>query len=296
MALLRKSKASELRLVNAEPEALKLAAHLPSLTLEATRLAAGAAAGGHGRRRAGSGDEFWQYRPRESHEGPRAVDWRRSARGDRLFVRETEWSVAKTLYSWVDLRPGMEAGEKNALNKAGRGAALALATSSVAARGGERVAVLGAGRIPATRCDMHRMILDYDGAGADFPLVEPRRAVLLIVSDFYEPVDVWIQRLRPHAAAGADGILLNVSAGMEEDFPFSGRTKFETPGGKTSALLGRAELMREAYRERLRAHREELEQEAARLGFVTVRCRTDHPAGHALAAIAAALGSIRADG
>lgn len=296
MALLRKSKTADLRLVSAEPEALKLAAHLPSLTLEATRLAAGAAAGGHGKRRAGSGDEFWQYRPREAHEGPRSIDWRRSARGDRLFVRETEWSVAKTLYSWVDLRPGMEAGEKNALNKAGRGAALALAASSVAARGGERVAVLGAGRVPATRCDMHRMILDYDGAGAAFPLVEPRRAVLLIVSDFYEAVDVWIQRLRPHAAAGADGVLVSVSAGVEEDFPFAGRTKFESPGGTTSALLGRAELMRDAYRERLRAHREALEQQAAHLGFVTVRCRTDHPAGHALAAIAAALGAKRADG
>ncbi len=295
MALLRKAKAANLRLVSAEPEALKLASHLPSLMLEATRLAAGAASGAHGRRRAGSGDEFWQYRPREAHEGPRAVDWRRSARGDRLFVRETEWSVAKTLYSWVDLRPGMEAGEKNALNKAGRGAALALAISSIAARGGERVAALGAGRVPATRCDMHRMILDYDTAGADFPVVEPRRSVLLIASDFYEPVEVWIKRLRPHAAAGADGVLLSVSAGVEEDFPFSGRTKFEAPGGKTSALLGRAELMRDAYRERLHAHRQALEQEAARLGFVTVRCRTDHPAGHALAAIAAALGSKKAD-
>ncbi|MET0544758.1 MAG: hypothetical protein ABWZ40_00455, partial [Caulobacterales bacterium] len=120
------------------------------------------------------------------------------------------------------------------------------------------------------------------------------KAVLLIVSDFYEPVENWIARLKPHAAAGADGVLLNVSAGIEEDFPFTGRTKFESPGGNVTALLGRAELMRDAYRDRLAAHRAALEQEAARLGFVTVRCRTDRPAGLAMAAIAAALGSQKA--
>ena len=70
-------------------DALALAGDLPGVLLDAKRLAA-SAPGFHGRRRAGQGEAFWQYRDHRAEDGARLVDWRRSARGDRYFVRERE--------------------------------------------------------------------------------------------------------------------------------------------------------------------------------------------------------------
>src|ERR1700753_4083385 len=84
-----------------------LAAQMPRLVMEARRVAATVIHGLHGRRRAGSGENFWQYRRFVSGEAPSRVDWRRSARDDHLYVREQEWEAAHTVWIWPDRSPSM---------------------------------------------------------------------------------------------------------------------------------------------------------------------------------------------
>ena len=75
-------------------EARTLASNYPALLAEAERVAAIMASGLHGRRKAGQGETFWQYRPYDSSDAANRIDWRRSARGDSLFVRDNEWEAA----------------------------------------------------------------------------------------------------------------------------------------------------------------------------------------------------------
>src|SRR5580693_9497070 len=84
-----------------------LAASMPRLILEARRVAATVIHGLHGRRRAGPGENFWQYRRFMSGEPAARVDWRRSARDDHLYVRELEWEAAHTVWIWPDRSPSM---------------------------------------------------------------------------------------------------------------------------------------------------------------------------------------------
>src|SRR5712672_4463465 len=84
-----------------------LAATMPRLILEARRVAATVIHGLHGRRRAGPGENFWQYRRFMSGEPAARVDWRRSARDDHLYVREQEWEAAHTIWIWPDRSPSM---------------------------------------------------------------------------------------------------------------------------------------------------------------------------------------------
>ncbi|HEY1780979.1 MAG TPA: DUF58 domain-containing protein, partial [Roseiarcus sp.] len=77
-------------------DAASLSARLPSLIIAARRVAQTVRHGVHGRRRAGSGETFWQFRPFLSGEPSSRVDWRRSAREERAFVREREWEAAHT--------------------------------------------------------------------------------------------------------------------------------------------------------------------------------------------------------
>src|SRR5436189_5216594 len=79
-----------------------LAATMPRLILEARRVAATIIHGLHGRRRAGTGESFWQFRRFTSGESASKVDWRRSARDDHLYVREHEWEAAHTVWLWAD--------------------------------------------------------------------------------------------------------------------------------------------------------------------------------------------------
>ena len=71
------------------------ASHLPPLLVEAQHLAGSVLLGEHGRRRAGMGDDFWQYRPVQLGDSRRMIDHRRSAKGDQQFVREREWQIAQ---------------------------------------------------------------------------------------------------------------------------------------------------------------------------------------------------------
>src|ERR1043165_8898373 len=80
----------------------KLAARVPRLILEARRVASTVIHGLHGRRRAGAGENFWQYRRFVNGEPSTNVDWRRSARDDHLYVRGREWGAPHSIRSWVD--------------------------------------------------------------------------------------------------------------------------------------------------------------------------------------------------
>src|SRR2546426_695698 len=86
-------------------QALMLAGR--AAALEARRVAATVIHGLHGRRRAGTGENFWQFRRFVSGEPANRVDWRRSARDDHLYVREREWEAAHTVWIWPDRSPSM---------------------------------------------------------------------------------------------------------------------------------------------------------------------------------------------
>ncbi len=124
--------------------AAALGAALPPLLAAADHLAASVAFGEHGRRRAGQGDEFWQYRQAHSGDAARAIDWRRSALGDVQYVREREWQSAQSVSLWVDGSASMSfTGDKTRPTKSDRAQLLALALASLLLRGGERVGLMG---------------------------------------------------------------------------------------------------------------------------------------------------------
>ena len=85
----RKADRTEIKVTqHASGVARTLAETLPRLILESRRIAATVIHGLHGRKRAGPGENFWQYRRFVSGEPARRVDWRRSARDGVLYVRE----------------------------------------------------------------------------------------------------------------------------------------------------------------------------------------------------------------
>jgi uncharacterized protein (DUF58 family) len=252
--------------------------------LDAKRLAA-SAPGFHGRRRAGQGEAFWQYRDHRAEDGARLVDWRRSARGDRYFVREREREAAQTAWFWIDPDPGFDWSSDAARpTKLYRARTIALALATLLARGGERVGALGCPPRMGPRA-VDRLARDLLAPARD--AAAPAKSCVIFLSDFYAPLESWRARLAAAASAGASGALVMIADPAEEDFPFRGRTLFRAPGARAEALIGRAEAARETYVERLEAHRRAIRALGAELGFPALLHRTDHAAAPALALLIA---------
>ena len=100
--------------------------------------------------------------------------------------------------------------------------------------------------------------------------------------------------MRRLARSGLTGHLVHIVDPAEEDFPFAGRTRFESVRGGESELFGRAEIVAAAYRARFQgASVKRCAALARRLGWSYLAHRTDKRPETALVALYADLGGIR---
>lgn len=273
-----------------------LAAPLPPLLVAAERVAATVFSGVHGRRRVGPGDTFWQFRRYHPGDSPRRVDWRRSARSESVFVRETEWAAAQSLWLWRDGSASMDWRSHPTLpTKRERADLLAAALACLLVKGGERVALLGRERPPSSdRFTLRHLARDLEDAsagpeGAPPAAPLPSHARVVLIGDFLDP----LERLEPAVSAlsgrGVRGHVLQVLDPAEETLPYAGRVRFQGVEDEGDLLTGRAQDLQEAYRTALTRHRLGLESLAARRGWTISVHHTGHPAETALLTLYMAL-------
>ena len=140
--------------VVARDRAEQAAAALPPLLVAAERVAATVAQGVHGRRRVGQGETFWQFRQYQPGDAAARIDWRESAKSQRLYVRETEWEAAQSVWLWRDASASMDYSSAGYIpggdwpTKRDRAELILMALASLLVRGGERLALLGSGVAP----------------------------------------------------------------------------------------------------------------------------------------------------
>jgi uncharacterized protein (DUF58 family) len=251
-------------------EAQALAGQLGTLSTRA-RAASAAHIGSAGRRRSGVGENFWQYRRYTHEDGADRVDWRRSAREEHLYVRETELETVRTFLFWVDPSEGFNwSSDDKQITKADRALVVCMALAGALSRSGERCGVLGGGRGPVTGARApSRVGEDMRDIKATDRFPDPPRdlAALVIASDFYTPLDTWRERLTPLAAKCRDGALLQVADPIEENYPFSGRIRFHRPGDERQRLIGRAQSIRDGYLEKFEQRKQDLTTLAGELGW-----------------------------
>ncbi len=268
--------------------ALDLAQRMPHLVLEARRVAATLSHGVHGRRRAGPGESFWQFRPFVTGESAQRIDWRRSARDDRLYVREREWETAHTIWLWMDRSASMGfVSDLAQSSKIERGLVLGLALADAFVEAGERVGILGLMPPRATRQIAEKMaetlVADRWSLEDDLP---PRAPVAtldeaILVSDFLSPVGEIAAVVEGIAARGARGHLVMIVDPVEETFPFQGQAVLHDLEIGLKLRIGDAASWGAAYRERIARHRAELEDIVRRRGWTMTIHRTDRPASEA---------------
>lgn len=276
------------------------AAGLPPLLIAAERVAATVAQGVHGRRRVGQGETFWQFRQYQPGDAATRIDWRESAKSTRLYVRESEWEAAQSVWLWRDVSASMAYSSAGYVqgdwpSKRDRAELLLLALASLLVRGGERLALLGSGLAPLTGRIALSRLADLIGrapaARAGLPEFEPlpQAAQLVLFGDFLAPLDAVRAVLARFAASGIKGHLVQIADPAEEDLPFEGRVRFEGVEEKGEVTIGRVEGIRADYAERFRQHRDGLAGIARAVGWTCGFHRSDRPPHLALLALYGAL-------
>ena len=271
--------------------------------VEATRLAASVAMGDHGRRRAGVGEDFWQYRQALPGDDLATVDWRRSGRSDIAYVREREWETAHTVAIWSDTAQCMDyRGKRGVSSKFERAALLAMALSILLSKAGERVAfpatiaaVPRSGERQLQRIVQALSTIDQTrpeyGSVPDFGDLKAARSVFL--SDFMGTDDQIFPPLKAVAERAGTGCLVHILDDTEEDFPFDGRVIFESMGGGLSFETHRAKGLRDEYREQLAERCDALEEFARQAGWQYLKHHTSESPSAALLWLHIAIGGGR---
>jgi uncharacterized protein (DUF58 family) len=268
-------------------------AKLPALVAAARRAAASLHFGAHGLRRPGPGETFWQHREHQNDEGLSQVDWRRSARGDRLYVRDKEREAPTQLVLWSDGRAGMAWQSQARLPTKSDYALIGIMALGLALRAsGERISVLG------------HALSDRDdrvaGALIAQSTYDPRldgvrtNQGIILASDGLEPINVWETRFRSLRNHGMPRALLLVWDPAEEAFPFEGRTAFRTEASRSDVfMIGRAQAVRGEYQALWRNHIEAITALARAHRFAVATACTAAPLDSALLTLAHAISEGR---
>jgi uncharacterized protein (DUF58 family) len=276
--------------------ARKLADAMPRLILEALRVASTVIHGLHGRRRAGPGENFWQYRRFVSGEPAQHVDWRRSARDDHLYVREREWEASHTVWIWPDRSPSMTfASALSSDTKLERSLVVAFALAEVLVQGGERVGVPGLMRPTASRNVIEKMaesILHDPTERASLPpsFAPSPLSEVVMLSDLWSPIADVRATIAQLSATGAHGHVVQIVDPAEESFPYSGRVEFIEPEGAGSVTAGRAETWRNDYQNIVARHRADIRAGTDLRGWSFAIHRTDRPASELLLVLHSRMG------
>lgn len=246
-----------------------------SLLLEAERVAQSFMKGVHGRRRVGMGESFWQFRPWQPGDARRDIDWRQSAKRDDVFVRQAEWEAAQTVWLWRDASLSMDFGIKKDYAEV-----LLLALGIILLNGGEQAALLGTDLAPQAGNPAIQRIFDMlpaQGALSETARPVTGNAHVVLISDFYFPLEDLAAFCGSLAERRVRGTLIQVYDPAEAALPYSGRVKFEDIEGLGIGQIDipQVEAIRADYQQKFAAHQAALGDLARDCGWTFDAFSTD---------------------
>lgn len=270
--------------------AARTAAALPPLATRRSVAATAMHRGSQGRRRKGSGDEFWQIRAAREGDPRRLIDWRRSARADTHFVREMELTAPGRVLFWADKSASMSFSSGKYRSKADRARLIVLATATLLERAEEHFGLVEGAEAPGTgRARLERMALELLSSDENEygmpPLPSLANGILVYVSDFLGPWQSIANAVKSAAAAGLYGALVQVLDPEEQSFPYAGRTEFRSMNGSIRFETLGARGLREQYLASLGRRKADVAALAKNAGWRSMFHGTADSASSAVAAL-----------
>ncbi len=263
-------------LVKWRKQAEEAAAKLPALLVQAEEIANAVMTGDHPRKRAGLGEQFWQYRPYEAGDPIANIDWRQSAKSDTLYIKQREQQNAQTTLFWCHAAPSMAfSSQAKLMSKRDAACVISLALAIFMKRGGERVGLIdGAYGVEAMGEEL-LAAQDTDINTLKTALI-PQNASVVLCGDFLDDPEEINTLLKHFAAHQARGILIQILDPAELTLPYRGRAIFEDGIGQQFENVENIDDIRAAYCAKINAHTDAIADICQHYGWGYVMHRTDH--------------------
>jgi uncharacterized protein (DUF58 family) len=260
----------------------QLSQSLPPLLVEAERIAATVILGMHGRRRAGPGENFWQYRNYAAGDSTQRIDWHRSAKSDTIYIRDNEWEAANTLWLWSNSNARMNFKSHLATQtKRHHAQILQLAMASLATRSHERIGALGSPNQAGLGKPALIQMAKWCETENENPMPQPsqlqRQSAAVLISDFLDEPGTIKKSLTTLAQNGVRGHVLQVVDPAEETLPYSGRVEFLGLDTPAKFIANKTTDLRKDYAQAFASQRNFVQHIANRLGWSFTVHRTDQP-------------------
>ena len=245
----------------------------------------------------GPGLEFSQYRSYQPGDDLRWLDWKRYARSDRYYIRESEIETSISVRLLVDASLSMDHRD-GAYTKMGYARHLAAALGWLAFTQGDSVGLYifregAVHTLPARKDAQHmaRFFHQLEGLAAGGKVGDPihykhiflgeqKRELLIFITDLYERNGEVSRLLEMLAALGHEIIVFHVMAGNELKKDFGGYTEVEDlETGERLAVSSGKDV---DYTERMRAWLADMRMRLLDKNIVYQLMRIDQPLDQAL--------------
>ncbi len=269
-------------LLKTRHDAEEAASGLPDLMIAAQKAAMNIMSGEHAQRKSGAGEKFWQFREYTSGDRPQDIDWRQSAKNDRLYVRQKEWQTTQTALFWCQNNDGMSYSSAPSLPaKQEVSHTLALALGILMTHAGERIGLLGnamqPGRSDLALQKLGESLLTMKTDHLPDPAASkiPRHSNLVIIGDFLSKTEETERVFSQIAARATPAIIIQVLDPAELNLPFTGRVIFEERTQRERHHVTHVESIRTAYQDRIRNHLDEIKALCQQQGWHWLLHSTD---------------------
>ena len=243
-------------------------------------------------RRRGPGTEFYEARDFRDGDDPRRINARLTARLDRPTVVEKEAEIRQYFYLWRKGNEMMDFRSNEKIpSKKEAAEIMLLAFAKHLARNEDMVGILeGKGMYRGGKVaeQVGQQLMAVNVITGDLPMVGrslPKNSTAVLFSDFLDKPEDIKASLGKMTGSGLQGFLVVVLDPQELDFNYSGHMEFKAVKGDLKLRFPKAQTMRDAYREKIRAHIAEVESIAQAKGFKLILQRTDKPLHEGLLAL-----------
>lgn len=244
--------------LNLRPRAEQTAQNIPDLKRLAVQTAFHILHGQNPQRRSGSGDTFWQFREYSTGDMPRDIDWRQSAKTERIYIRQKEQHTAQSCLFWLKQNADMAfQSEGVPYSKKDNGAVLALSLALLHSRMGEMIGFAGRqrpGHSEKTLGELEQLLMQEKQDALPASLEIPKHSAFYAISDFLEPPEEIESAFAPLAARTRSGWFIHVLDPAELELPYQGRIIFEDTNGANRHLVNNAVDIRADYQQRVDDH------------------------------------------
>ncbi len=263
---------------------------LPTLMMQAQEICENVVHGAHPQRKAGMGEKFWQFREYEQSDRPQNIDWRQSAKGDDVLVRQKEWHSTQKSYLWCAGGRSMDfKSPKATLSKQDCAMVITMSLALFLRNGEEQIGIWGnsnTGRSEERIEKIGHYLLNRPAEGNPLPDTEnfllPRNASFFACGDFLSECEDLERRFSKISERTINATILQILDPAELDLSYSGRVRFTGASADYNTIIDHVPSVREQYTQRMKEHTDFIKTLCHDYGWNYILHRTDVPVSETL--------------